>query len=143
MHIALGVSLRRRHKVAPELRDHTRAQQLCQHLEDPQQLFPVLRGLHGYYNVRAEYQTAHGLGEQILTPAASPRCCHAAGAHRALGRRYSNWELSAAAHTLTQGIALYDVHQHRASAFLWRGRWGGLPWSSFGRCGIWDILTRG
>ena len=69
MSIALGVSLRAtKGYAAPEVGEsYTRAQQLCQHLEDPQQLFPVLRGLHGYYNVRAEYQTAHGLGEQLLS----------------------------------------------------------------------------
>ena len=69
MHIALGVSLRAtKGYAAPEVGEiYTRARQLCQPLEDPQQLFPVLRGLHGYYNVCAEYQTAHGLGEQLLT----------------------------------------------------------------------------
>src|SRR5262249_26569748 len=66
--IALGASLRATQGwSAPEVEQtYLRAQHLCQHLEDPQQLFPVLRGLQGYYTVRAEYQTAQALGEQLL-----------------------------------------------------------------------------
>src|SRR4029450_12735351 len=45
---------------------YTYALQLCQHLDDPYQLFPVLRGLWSYYLVRAELQTAHALGQQPL-----------------------------------------------------------------------------
>ncbi len=45
---------------------YTYARQLCQHLEDPYQLFPVLRGLWNYYYVRVELQTARTLGEQLL-----------------------------------------------------------------------------
>ena len=45
---------------------YTCARHLCQRLEDPQRLFPVLRGLWNYYLTRAELQTAHALGEQLL-----------------------------------------------------------------------------
>jgi predicted ATPase/class 3 adenylate cyclase len=53
--IALGASLRATQSFAiPEIQAiYTRARQLCQHLDNPQQLFPVLRGLHGYYRVIA------------------------------------------------------------------------------------------
>ena len=57
------------------------------HLEDPQQLFPVLRGHWHYYQVRAEMQTAHALGEQLLSlaqQAQDPAMLLAA--HVALGR---------------------------------------------------------
>src|SRR5262249_28716217 len=69
MYIALGASLLAvKGFAAPEVGEtYTYARQLCQHLEDPQRLFPVLRGLWSYYLVRAEYQTAHALGEQLLT----------------------------------------------------------------------------
>jgi predicted ATPase len=51
MHIALGASLlATKGYAAREVGEtYTRARQLCQHLEDPQQLFPVLRGLWHYY----------------------------------------------------------------------------------------------
>src|SRR5262249_6393684 len=69
MSIALGASLLAvKGYSAAEVREtYTYARQLCQHLDNPQQLFPVLRGLWNYYNVRAEYQPAHALGEQLLT----------------------------------------------------------------------------
>src|SRR5262249_41368265 len=51
MHIALGASLlATKGYAAPEVGEtYTYAQQLCQHLEDPHQRFPVLRGLWSYY----------------------------------------------------------------------------------------------
>src|SRR5439155_23057791 len=54
MLIALGASLlATKSYAAPEVGEtYRRAQQLCQYLDDPQQLFPVPRGLYGYpYNV--------------------------------------------------------------------------------------------
>jgi predicted ATPase len=57
MYIALGASLTATKGAgAPETgQTYTHALSLCQHLDDPQQLFPVLRGLWQYYNVRAEF----------------------------------------------------------------------------------------
>jgi predicted ATPase len=69
MDIALGASLiATKGYGAPEVEQtYLRAQHLCQHLQEPQQLFPVLRGLWNHYTIRAEHQTAHALGEQLLT----------------------------------------------------------------------------
>src|SRR5712691_12043835 len=68
LHIALGASLiATKGYAAPEVEQtYARARQLCHHLDDPHQLVPVLRGLWSYYLVRAELQTAHALGEQLL-----------------------------------------------------------------------------
>src|SRR5262249_39976625 len=51
MHIALGASLiaTKGYAASEVQHTYTRAQQLCQYLEDPHQLFPVLRGLWNYY----------------------------------------------------------------------------------------------
>ena len=51
LYIALGASLlATKGQAAPEVQQtYARARQLCHHLEDPQQLFPVLRGLWNYY----------------------------------------------------------------------------------------------
>jgi predicted ATPase len=123
MHIALGASLIAvKGYAAPEVGEmYTYARQLCQPLEDPQRLFPVLRGLWNYYNVRAEPQTAHALGEQLLTLAQqSQDPALLVVAHRALGATLFFLGTVASAHThFTQGIALYDPQQHRASAFLY------------------------
>jgi class 3 adenylate cyclase/predicted ATPase/DNA-binding winged helix-turn-helix (wHTH) protein len=123
MSIALGASLSATQGYgAPEVGQiYTRARQLCQGLDEPHQLFSVLRGLCGYYFVRAEYQTALLLGEQLLTLA---RHVHDSAmlltAHRVVGTTLFKLGAVAAAQThLAQGIALYDPQQHRASAFLY------------------------
>src|SRR5262249_1703261 len=68
MLITLGASLIAvKGFAAPEVGEsYTSARQLCAHLEDPHQLFPVLRGLWQYYHVRIDFRTAHALGEQLL-----------------------------------------------------------------------------
>src|SRR5262249_45817234 len=74
-----------------------------------------------YYLVRAELQTAHALGKQLL--ALAQRVQDAAmllGAHRALGATLFFLGAAASASThLAQGLALYDPQQHRAQAFLY------------------------
>jgi predicted ATPase len=100
---------------------YTYARQLCQHLEDPYQLFTVLRGLWTYYNNRAELQTAHELAAQLLTLAQrSQDPVMLLAAHRALGATlYSLGAVAAALTHYAQGMALYDFQQHRAAAFLY------------------------
>src|SRR5262249_53578084 len=100
---------------------YLRAQHLCAHLQDPQQLFPVLRGLWNYYNVRAELQTAQALGEQLLTLAQQAQDpAMLVAAHRALGTSLFFMGEVASAHThFAQGLALYDPQQHRVYAFLY------------------------
>jgi TOMM system kinase/cyclase fusion protein len=123
LHIALGVSLiATKGWAAPEVGEaYTSAQQLCQHLEDPYQLFPVLRGLWSYYLVRAEYQRVHALGAQLLTLAQQDQDpAILLEAHRALGATLVFLGAGATAQMhLAQGIALYDPKQHRASTFLY------------------------
>jgi len=123
IHLALGASLiATKGTAAPEVGEtYTRARQLCQHLEEPQQLFPVLRGLHIYYHVRAELQAAHTLGDQLLALAEQvqdPGMLLVA--YHSLGTTLYNLGAVASAQTLfAQGIALYAPQQHRASALLY------------------------
>ena len=95
-YIALGASLiATKGYAAPEVGEtYTYARQLCQHLEDPHQLFPVLRGLWNYYYVRAEYQTAHDPGRAAPDPgAASPRTLPCSWRRTVpWGRHCSSWE---------------------------------------------------
>jgi predicted ATPase len=120
MLIALGASLiATKGFAAPEVgQTYTRARQLCAHLEDPQQLFSVLRGLCAYYIMRAELQTAHALGEQLLTlaqQAHDPALLLAA--HGVLGATLSFLGVLTSARThLTQGLTLYDPQAHRPYA---------------------------
>ena len=121
MLIALGASLlATKGYAAPEVgQTYTHARQLCEHLEDPDQLFPVLRGLWNYHLVRAEYQTAHALGEQLLTLAQQAQdSAMLVAAHRALGSTlFRLGAVASAPMHFAQGIALYDSHQHRTAAF--------------------------
>jgi class 3 adenylate cyclase/predicted ATPase len=122
LHIALGSSLAvTKGQAAPEVEQtFIRAQHLCQHLDDPHQLFSVLHGLWYYYFGRAELQTAHALCEQLLTLAqhVQDSTTMLVTAHAALGRTLFFLGEPALAHThFTQGMALYDLSQHHASVF--------------------------
>jgi class 3 adenylate cyclase/predicted ATPase len=128
LHIALGVSLAAlKSYAAPEVQQtYTLARQLCQHLDDPPQLFLVLRGLWNCHHLRAELQTAHALGEQLLTLARQVQdAAMLMAAHAALGRTLFLLGAVAAAHThFAQGIALDDSQQHRAPVVLSGGAAG-------------------
>jgi predicted ATPase len=142
MHIALGASLlATKGTGAPEVgQTYLRAQHLCKSLDDPQQLFPVLRGLWNYYLGRGELQTAHALGEQLLTlaqQAQDPAMLLAA--HRAVGTTLFFLGAAADAHThFTQGMALYDPQQHRSSTFLY-GEDAGVICRSLGALALWYL----
>jgi predicted ATPase/DNA-binding winged helix-turn-helix (wHTH) protein len=122
MLIALGAALLvTKGYAAPEVaQTYTRAQQLCQHLDDAHQQFSTLRGLWNNYHVRAELQTAHALGEQLLTLAQQVHeTALLMTAHRALGNTLFMQGAVAAAHThFAQALALYDAHPHRAAPSL-------------------------
>jgi predicted ATPase len=148
MLLALGASLiATKGWAAPEVGEtYMYAQQLCQHLEDPYQLFPVLHGLWSHYLDGAELRTAHVLGKQLLALAQHVQdSAMLLGAHRALGATLFFLGTGAAAHThLAQGLALYDPQQHRAQAFLY-GEDAGVVCGShdaWARC-CWGILSRG
>jgi predicted ATPase len=142
MLIALGVSLNATKSIAaPEVEQtYLRAQHLCQHLEEPQRLFPALRGLWNCYNIRAELQTAFKLGEQLLTLAQQVQNSGMLlAAHRALGSVLFYMGAVASAHTyLAQGIALYDAQQHRAYAFLY-GEDAGVTCCSYAAWVLWCL----
>jgi TOMM system kinase/cyclase fusion protein len=142
MHITLGASLLATHgHAAPEVGEaYTYARQRCAHLEDPQRLFPVLRGLWNYHNVRAELQTAHALGEQLLTLAQHAQdAAMLPAAHRALGATWLWLGAVAASHPhFAQGIALYDPTHHRASTSLY-GEDAGVTCRSLGTRTLWCL----
>ena len=141
MHIALGASLLATKGPAPEVgAAYTYARQLCQPLEDPHQLFPVLRGLWNYNHVRAELQTAQTLGEQLLSLAQQVQdSAMLVAAHRALGTTLYERGVIAAAHThFAQGIALYDPQQHRTAAFLY-GQDSGVLCRIFAAWALWSL----
>ena len=138
--IAMGASLLavKGYAAAEVGETYSDARQLCAHLDDPHQLFPVLRGLWNHYLVRAELQTAHTLGEQLLTLAEQVQdAAMSVAAHRALGVTLFHLGAVAAAHThFMQGIALYDPLQQRTAAFLY-GEDDGVICRSFAPWTLW------
>jgi predicted ATPase len=98
-----------------------RARELCQHVGETENLFPVLHGLWVFYGSRGEVQTAQELAVQGLEVARRLKnhtflveSFHALGDHFLLGGNY------VPAHThYEKGIALYDAHlrsTHRSPA---------------------------
>jgi predicted ATPase len=140
--IALGASLlaTKGYTASEVAQTYTRAQQRCEHLEDPHQLFPVLRELWLYYLVCAELQTAHALSEQLLTLAQHVQdAAMLVAAHRSLGTTLIHLGVVAEAHRhFTQGMALYDPLQHRAAALL-HGEDAGVLCHSFAAWTLWSL----
>ena len=98
-------------------------------------------------HVRAELQTAHALGEQLLTLAQQAQdSAMLLAAHRALGATLFHLGAVAAAHThFAQGDSpLRRPAAPRLGVPLWGGCWRGVPQlMPPGRCGLLAILTRG
>lgn len=123
LQIALGTPLMAmRGYAAPDVeRAYARARALCQQIGDTPQTFPVLWGLAQFYLVRAEYETARGMAEQLLRLAHQQQNpALLLEAHRLLGGiLYLLGELTSARAHLEQGMGLYDRQQHRSHAFLY------------------------
>jgi predicted ATPase len=105
-------------------RAYARARELCQHLGETLQLFPVLWGLFAFYHVRGEYKTARTLAEQLLSLAQSVQDpALLLEAHFALGDTLI-WrgEFASARAHFEQTIALYDPRQHQSHALLYGQR---------------------
>ncbi len=123
LQIALGVPLiaTKGYTAAEVGKAYARARELCQHIGEPPQLFPVLRGLWVSYLVQAELQTARELGEQLLTLAQRAQDpAFLLEAHYALGATlFCLGEVASAREHAERGIALYDIQQHRSHAFLY------------------------
>jgi TOMM system kinase/cyclase fusion protein len=106
---------------APEVQQaYARARELCRHVGETAQLFPVLRGLSTFYVVRAETQTAHELAGELLRLAQRAQdSAMLVEAYSMLGTTaFYLGEIASARGHLEQAEALYDPRQHRAHAFL-------------------------
>jgi predicted ATPase len=142
LQIALGVPLRAvRGFGSPEVGSlYARAQELCQQVGETPELVPVLRGLWGFYELRAEYRTAFELAEQLLGLAErlQDRALLLI-AHDVVGDT-SFWvgDFPAAREHLEQGFRLYDVEEHRSLAFL-HGYDSGVACLGFGANALWFL----
>lgn len=106
---------------APEVeRSYARARELCQNMGDTPALFAVLRGLWGFYVVRADLRTAHQLGEECLALAGRlSEPAYLLWAHYMLGMTlFHLGEFHQSREHLEQGIALYDPEKRRTHRAL-------------------------
>jgi class 3 adenylate cyclase/predicted ATPase len=123
LHLALGPPLMvTKGFAAPEVgATYDRARILCQQVEETPDLFRVIRGLFGFYEVRAEFGTAHDLAAQLLHLAQRfQQPALFIEAHRALGDDlYYLGEFGVARQHLEQGLALYTAEHHHHHAILY------------------------
>jgi predicted ATPase/class 3 adenylate cyclase len=93
---------------------YLRAQQLCRQLGETSRLLPVLWGLWAFYLVRAKYEKARGLAEQLVATAQGLQVPEfQTEAHYALGFTLFWLGEFESAHThLEQSIALHNREQH-------------------------------
>ncbi|MGE0826330.1 MAG: adenylate/guanylate cyclase domain-containing protein [Candidatus Binatia bacterium] len=115
---------------------YMRARELCQQLGETPQLSAVLGGLWAFHLVRAEYQTARELGEQLLTLAQRVQDLPAlVVAHGALGQTFFGCgEWSQAQTHLEQSLLRYDPQHHQALTFLGGGEDPGVASRLFMAC---------
>jgi DNA-binding winged helix-turn-helix (wHTH) protein/predicted ATPase len=123
LHVAAGVPLLMTKGYAAEevQRTYARARELCRQIGESPQLLPALAGLFRFYFVRADFQTARSIGEQILRLAeqTEDRTVFLV-AHSLLGPPFlSLGEFAPGREHLEKGIALYDPRQHRFMASLY------------------------
>ena len=116
---------------------YTRARVLCQQVGSTAQLFPVLHGLWFFYYLRARYQTARELGEQLLGMAENSQdSTLLLEARHALGPvMFHLGEVHQAQVHLEFGITLYDPQQHHTPAIRYTGHDAGVC------CWNWKALS--
>jgi predicted ATPase/class 3 adenylate cyclase len=142
VHIALGAALlTTKGQGAPEVEHaYSQARALCQQVGETPQLFQALWGLWYFYLVRAEFQTAHELGEQLLNLAQRVQAqALLLLAHRVLGQTLSFLgQFSTAQVHLDRGMTLYDPEQHRSLASLY-GQDQGVICRSWAALALWCL----
>jgi predicted ATPase len=118
----------------------TRARELCRHIGETPQLYPVLYGLSIFHLGRAELQTARELAEQLMHLAQRQQdATLIVQAHYMLGLSlFYLGKLAQAREQVEQGIILYDPQQHRVHTFLY-GRDPGTSCRGLAALALWSL----
>jgi predicted ATPase len=119
---------------------YARARELCRQVGETPQLFQALWGLWYFHLVRAEFQTARELGEQLLSLAQRVQTpALLLLAHRVLGQTLAFLgEFSTAHGHLEREMTLYNLGQHRAFASLY-GQDQGVICRSWAALTLWSL----
>ncbi len=118
--IALGSSLvvTRGYAASEVERTYACARERAMQLGEHPHLYSAIQGLSTYYLLRGEFQSAHELAEQVFrlaTRVQDPALL--VESHHVLGTAlFHLGHLEAARANLEQGIALYEIQQHRSMA---------------------------
>lgn len=125
---------------APELEQtYARAHELSRQIGEEPEILPLLNGMWSFYLVRAKYEAARELGEQMLRLAdRSDSPVARIQANRALGVSllYAGGLEPGLAH-IEKANALYDPERHCAFAFRLNGLDLGVSVLSFAAWGAW------
>ncbi len=94
---------------------------LCQQLDDPDQMFPILHGMSKFYQAQSDHARAESLGKELMAIAKTTgRDSHRLEAHRCLGLCYTLMgEFAAAIAHNESALKLFDPVRHRAHAVLY------------------------
>ena len=143
LHITLGPALMStKGWAAPEVEQvYLRARELCQKVGEPSQLFTVTWGLWLLYQQRAQLKTAQGLVDEVLALAegqADP-AFRLQAHHAAWTTLFSLPDLSSCRDHAEQGIALYNLDEHRSHAFLYGGHDPGVCCRANGALTLWFL----
>ena len=119
---------------------YARARELGRQVGETPQLFQALWGLWYFYLVRAEFQTARELGEQLLNLAQRVQApALLLVAHRVLGQTLAFLGEFSTAHVhLEREMTLYDLEQHGAFASLY-GQDQGVICRSWAALTLWSL----
>lgn len=126
---------------APEVgQAYARARELCEKIDDPDQLFLVLYGLWGHNLVRSELQKSRTLAAECLSLAEQiGKDDLLMEAHRMTDETaFYMGEFERSHHHFDRSIALYDPIRHRAHAEVY-GQDPGVALLSHGCCILWQV----
>ena len=143
LQVALGVPLSATKGYStPEVgKVYLRARELCEQGGDTPELFPTLWGLWAFYVVRAEYQTARELSEELWRLAqASQDSAQGVEAHYTMGFTLDHFgEFPQARVHLEQGSELYDPQQHGSLAFVYGSFDPGVGCYGYAALALWHL----
>lgn len=100
---------------------YERIRDLCERVEETEQLFPVLNGLYSFHLVRAEYDLARNVAAQLLDLSTSTReTQHQMVAHRAMGAvLFHIGDLEPAYDHLSKALELYSRERDAHLAYIY------------------------
>ncbi|HEY3394222.1 MAG TPA: protein kinase [Lacipirellulaceae bacterium] len=140
MQMTLGMQLQiAQGYAAPEVEHvYDRSSALCKQMPEAPSLFPVLRGLFAFYEVRSELGKSRELAEWLLTLAQKAHDpAQLVQAHLTMTiNSLARGDPATAREHMEQGVALYDRKQHSGHTYLY-GLEAGVSCPAFGAVALW------